>query len=120
MERNLLSNSVETIKALGVIEGESWLREQMGKDDIYPNRVVNALSWLDRSRKHGLFVINGNTGWRRWYVYPDGSVRCSIGRADPDPDNSNPATSVEFKEALDRITKLGFEIIHDEQGHKRL
>ena len=89
-ERNIRTHTQETIEAIALVEGPSWVAEQETSEQSF----TKALQQLTDGKSA---IIYGRGGINRWFVAADGSVTCSESHA-------------QSPEHLARARELDFEI----------
>lgn len=83
-ERNLLSNPMDTIRAMAEVEGPAWFATQddvnrgVSSEGEYANSLSNALERLEAKRSSTVF---GHGGLNRWFIKADGTVYFSESHA---------------------------------------
>jgi len=90
---NLLKNREETLVAFGLMEGD-LVAKRKGKYTI-----DDAIEWLKGNPEDGNYVIYGDGGTNRYFVYPNGDIKFSAGHA-----------MYPSKQTIQKAKDLGFQI----------
>jgi hypothetical protein len=90
---NLTTNRQDTLTAFELMEGDYILRQ---KGDY---TIDGAIEWLNSMPEDGYYVVYGNGGYNRYFVYPNGDVKFSAYHAE------HPK-----KETTKKAQDLGFQI----------
>lgn len=90
---NLLTNQQETLKAFEAMEGSHVSR-------LTGDYSINgAIEWLNSQPEEGKYVVYGDGGFNRYFVYANGHIRFSSGHA-----------MYPSKQTIQKAKDLGFDI----------